>query len=57
MATCVISGSASGIGAATRERLQADGFEVIGIDIRDAEVIADLSKPEERTAAVAAVLE
>lgn len=57
MTTCVISGSASGIGAATREQMQADGCEVIGIDLRDADVIADLSKPDERSAAVASVLE
>lgn len=57
MSTCVVSGSASGIGAATLERLRAEGSDVIGIDIRDAEVIADLSKPEERQAAVKAVLE
>ena len=37
--------------------MQADGFEVVGIDIRDADVLADLSKPEERSAAVATVLE
>ena len=57
MGTCVISGSASGIGAATRQRLESAGDEVIGIDIRDAEIVADLSKPEERSAAVAATLE
>ena len=57
MATCVVSGSASGIGAGTRERLERDGHRVIGIDLRDAEVEADLSMPEGRAAAIRATLE
>ena len=52
MATTVITGSASGIGAATRALLEAGGHEVTGIDIRDAEIIADLSQPEGRSAAL-----
>ncbi|MXZ85817.1 MAG: SDR family oxidoreductase [Acidimicrobiia bacterium] len=55
MGTIVITGSAGGIGQATRERLALDGHEVIGVDIRDAEVIADLSTPEGRTEMVGAV--
>lgn len=43
MATIAITGSAGGIGRATTERLVADGHEVIGIDVRDADVLADLS--------------
>lgn len=57
METIAISGSASGIGAATRRMLEADGHRVIGIDLRDAEVIADLSTHEGRAAAVDAVLD
>ena len=57
MATCVVSGSASGIGAGTREKLESDGHRVIGIDLRDAEVEADLSVPEGRAAAIRATLE
>lgn len=57
MAVAAISGSASGIGAAVRAKLEAEGFEVIGIDLRDAEVEADLSTPQGRRAAVDAVLE
>ena len=57
MATCVVSGSASGIGAGTRERLESDGHRVIGIDLRDAEVEADLSVPEGRAEAIRATLE
>ena len=40
-----ITGSAGGIGAATRAHLEKDGHRVIGVDVRDAEVIADLSTP------------
>jgi NAD(P)-dependent dehydrogenase (short-subunit alcohol dehydrogenase family) len=57
MRTVVVTGSASGMGAATRARLEADGQRVIGVDLRDAEVIADLGTPEGREAAVAAVVE
>ena len=53
----VITGSASGIGAATRKRLQAEGDRVIGIDIGEAEIKADLSHKEGREAAVRAVRE
>jgi len=45
MATIVMTGSAGGIGRATRERLERDGHRVIGVDVVDAEVIADLSTP------------
>jgi NAD(P)-dependent dehydrogenase (short-subunit alcohol dehydrogenase family) len=52
-----ITGSASGIGAATRKRLEDEGTRVVGVDLRDAEVEADLSRPEGRRAAASAVLE
>jgi len=55
--TYVISGAASGIGAATRARLEGDGHQVIGIDLRGSDVDADLSTPEGRDHAVAAVRE
>jgi NAD(P)-dependent dehydrogenase (short-subunit alcohol dehydrogenase family) len=48
MPTVCITGSAGGIGAATRARLETDGTRVIGVDVRDAEVIADLSTVEGR---------
>src|SRR4051794_6521841 len=57
MRTVCITGSAGGIGAATRTRLEKDGARVIGVDVRDAEVIADLSTPAGRAAMVAAVTE
>ncbi|MDH6679751.1 NAD(P)-dependent dehydrogenase (short-subunit alcohol dehydrogenase family) [Rhodococcus sp. LBL1] len=54
MATFVMTGTASGIGAATRTRLEADGHRVIGIDRTDAEITVDLSTADGRTEAVAA---
>ena len=57
MGTYAISGSASGMGAATRRRLEAAGHRVIGIDLRDAEVVADLGTAQGRAGAVAAVLD
>jgi NAD(P)-dependent dehydrogenase (short-subunit alcohol dehydrogenase family) len=55
--TVCITGSAGGIGGATRARLEKDGARVIGVDVRDAEVVADLSTPAGRDAMVAAVTE
>ena len=55
MRTVCITGSAGGIGAATRARLEKEGARVIGVDVRDAEVIADLSTVSGRDAMVAAV--
>lgn len=57
MGTYAISGSASGIGAATRDKLENDGHTVIGIDLRDAEVIGDLATPAGRDQAVAETIE
>ena len=50
--TCVVTGSASGIGAATSARLASSGQRVIGVDVHDADVIADLSTPYGRAAAI-----
>jgi len=50
-----VTGSASGIGAALRARLETAGERVIGVDRRDAEVIADLGCGDGRAAAVARV--
>jgi len=50
-----VTGSASGIGAAIAARLCEEGARVIGVDVRAAEVTADLSTPEGRRAAVAGV--
>ncbi|MBB4614317.1 SDR family oxidoreductase [Novosphingobium taihuense] len=53
--TIVITGAASGIGRATAEKLTAEGHRVIGVDLRDVEVVADLSTPAGRQAMAAAV--
>jgi NAD(P)-dependent dehydrogenase (short-subunit alcohol dehydrogenase family) len=50
--TYAVTGSASGIGAATTAWLRARGDRVIGCDLRDAEVCADLASHEGRAALV-----
>ena len=57
MSTIAITGAASGIGAATTARLRNQGHTVIGVDLRDTEVIGDLATVEGRQAAVAGVLD
>lgn len=57
MRTTAITGSASGIGAAIRARLEREGDRVIGVDLAGAEVVADLSQRAGREAAVAGVRE
>ncbi|NUT14664.1 MAG: SDR family oxidoreductase [Cupriavidus sp.] len=56
MRTVVITGAASGMGAAVRRRMLADGCRVIGVDLRDADILADLSTEAGRAAAIDAVL-
>lgn len=53
----VVTGAASGIGAATVALVRARGDEAIGVDLKDVEVIADLSTPQGRADAVAKILE
>jgi NAD(P)-dependent dehydrogenase (short-subunit alcohol dehydrogenase family) len=48
----VVTGSASGIGKTTKELLESRGERVIGVDIRDADVVVDLTTAEGRTAMV-----
>lgn len=55
--TYAVTGAASGIGQATAEQLRAEGHEVIGVDLHGADVVADLSTPEGRTAMVRSVKE
>jgi NAD(P)-dependent dehydrogenase (short-subunit alcohol dehydrogenase family) len=55
MATIAITGAAGGIGRATTALLEKDGHRVIGVDVRDADVEADLSTPEGRLAMLAGV--
>src|SRR3712207_1107866 len=53
--TYVVSGGASGIGAATTTLLRGRGHRVITVDLRAADVVADLSTAEGRESAVAGV--
>lgn len=55
MRTYVISGAASGIGAATRALLESRGDRVIGVDLRGSDIDADLASPAGRRTAVEAV--
>lgn len=57
MGTYVVTGSASGMGGAAAEKLRAEGHEVIGVDLKNAEIIADLSTGAGRAEAVRSVLE
>ncbi|HNM96777.1 MAG TPA: SDR family oxidoreductase [Marmoricola sp.] len=57
MGTYVVSGSASGIGAALAQRLSDAGHRVIGVDRAGADVRADLASSDGRAAAVAGVLD
>lgn len=57
MRTYVITGAASGIGKATSELLQERGHAVIGVDLKDSDVDADLSTAEGRAATVESVTE
>lgn len=52
MTTIIVTGSASGIGAATSSALRAAGHHVIGIDLQHADIEADLATAEGRAHAV-----
>ena len=56
MATIAVTGSASGIGQTLSAKLAADGQTVVGVDLRDADVVADLSSEAGRRAAIRGVL-
>ncbi|TXI49090.1 SDR family oxidoreductase [Mycolicibacter arupensis] len=56
MSVYAVTGSASGMGRQAAEKLRAAGHTVIGVDLRDAEVAADLSGPDGRAAAAEQVL-
>ncbi|WP_332665694.1 SDR family oxidoreductase [Aeromicrobium sp.] len=57
MGVFAVTGSASGIGAATVRLLTREGYRVIGIDLTDSDITADLGTVEGRTAAIAGVTE
>lgn len=46
--TYVITGAASGMGAATAQRLRSDGGTVVTADLHDADIVADLATAEGR---------
>src|SRR5260370_19167743 len=46
--TYVLTGSASGIGRATKDLLEAQGHRVIGVDLHNSDLIADLETPSGR---------
>jgi NAD(P)-dependent dehydrogenase (short-subunit alcohol dehydrogenase family) len=50
--TYVVTGAASGIGAATLRLLREEGHDVIGVDLRGSDVDADLATPDGRAAMV-----
>jgi NAD(P)-dependent dehydrogenase (short-subunit alcohol dehydrogenase family) len=52
MAIYALTGGATGIGAALKEQLRERGDQVIVVDIKEGDVIADLSTAEGRQAAV-----
>lgn len=56
MGIYAMTGGATGIGAAIKNQLRERGDTVIVVDVKDADVIADLSTHEGRQAAVAEVL-
>jgi 3alpha-hydroxysteroid 3-dehydrogenase len=53
----VVTGAASGLGAAISARLTTDGWEVVGVDLQRADIEADLATPEGRESMVAQVRE
>lgn len=56
MGTIAFTGSAGGMGVATRALLESQGHRVIGVDLHDAEVIADVSNPDGRLKMVSGVI-
>jgi NAD(P)-dependent dehydrogenase (short-subunit alcohol dehydrogenase family) len=57
MGVYAVTGAASGMGKASADRLRAAGHTVIGIDLKEGDVVADLSTTDGRAAAIAKTLE
>lgn len=56
MGTYAVTGSASGMGSATAGKLRAAGHTVVGVDLANADLVADLSTASGRRAAAERVL-
>lgn len=56
MGMYVITGGASGIGAAIAAQLQSEGHKTLVVDIKEADITADLSSAEGRESAVTAIV-
>jgi NAD(P)-dependent dehydrogenase (short-subunit alcohol dehydrogenase family) len=57
MGTYAVTGSTSGMGKAAADKLRAAGHSVIGVDVQEADVVADLATPQGRRTAAREVLE
>jgi NAD(P)-dependent dehydrogenase (short-subunit alcohol dehydrogenase family) len=57
MGTYALTGGATGIGAEIRRMLLEDGHTLISVDIKQGDIIADLSTPEGRQLAIAGIRE
>ena len=57
MGIYALTGSASGIGATLKSALAAEGHSLITIDIKDADIIADLTTAQGRQTVISSVLE
>ncbi|NKY35502.1 SDR family oxidoreductase [Nocardia speluncae] len=57
MGVYAVTGAASGMGRAVAEKLTAEGHRVIGVDIQETDIVADLSTAAGRRQAIDSVLE
>ena len=57
MGTYALTGGATGIGAALKEQLREQGHTVLVVDIREGDIVADLSTKEGRQAAIDGIRE
>ena len=55
--TYIVTGAGSGIGRATVEIIRERGDHAVGVDLKDADVLADLSSPEGRRSAAQQAVE